>query len=119
MWTRFVDTYSGDGRSKREQWAIIYIEAREEDAIAAFIARFGHDPEDEEPFADPNYSIMEFQDLAQGTGFYRNCAFIEGRYTETLTSVWRGTVGLKLLSIDEYIKESGALFISATQLEAS
>lgn len=44
MWTRFMDMHSGGGR-KEEPYALIFIEADEEEAKRVFFAKFGHNPQ--------------------------------------------------------------------------
>jgi len=72
MWTQFWDMHSGGGQ--KEKWAYIYIEAKEDEAKIIFYNRFGHNPERVTcTCCGDDYSISSKGDLAQLTGFHRNC----------------------------------------------
>lgn len=62
MWTEFYDMYSG-GNAK-EKWTRIFIEAREDDALAIFYNRFGHNPYRVTcTCCGPDYSIHECETI--------------------------------------------------------
>ena len=72
MWTRFMDMHSGGGQ--KEDWAKIYIAAPEDEAIIIFYNRFGHSPKRVScTCCGEDYSISEHENLAQLTGYDRNC----------------------------------------------
>lgn len=71
MWTKFWDMNSGGGT--KEQWSLIFIEAPEEEAIAVFYNRFGHDPNRVTcACCGSDYSISEEESLTEITGYHRN-----------------------------------------------
>lgn len=85
MWTHFWDMHSGGGLKEPQQH--IYIEAPEAEARVIFYNRFGHNPDRVScTCCGPDYSIEEEPDLAQLTGYHRNCSVLEtprneeGRY---------------------------------------
>ena len=75
MWTQFWDMHSGGGQ--KEDVAMIFIEAPEDEAKLVFYNRFGHNPERVTcTCCGSDYSISESESLEQLTGFHRNCKYI-------------------------------------------
>ena len=82
-WTQFHDMHSGG--SQKLEWPHIFIEAPEQEAKAVFYNRFGRSPDRVTcTCCGGDYTTMEFDDLAQATGFERNCLYNseEKRYEE-------------------------------------
>ena len=74
MWTKFWDMHSGGGQ--KEEWAVIYIEAPEEEAIVIFYNRFGHNPDRVTCTCCGNdYSIDSGKSLKQLSGYHRGCRY--------------------------------------------
>lgn len=77
MWTQFWDMHSGGG-TKEAPYERIYIEAPRDEAEVIFYNRFGHNPNRVScTCCGEDYSIDEHEDLAQLTGFHRNCRSLE------------------------------------------
>ena len=110
MWTQFWDMHSGG--DLKEQWNLIYIEAPVEEAKVIFYNRFGHNPQRVScTCCGPDYSSSEDDDLAQLTGFHRNCAWDEGGYIE------QSDDSARFMSLDQYIASGKALFIFAADIK--
>lgn len=95
MWTQFWDMHSGggtkvvrlpdgsfiDGNRFTDQGQPIdriYIEAPEDEAKVIFYNRFGHNPERVScTCCGEDYSISSGENLAQVTGYHRNCRALE------------------------------------------
>lgn len=108
VWTQFWDMHSGGGL-KEPPYHLIYIEAPEDEAIRIFEQRFGHDPlEVGCECCGSNYSITEYEDLAQATGYHRNCDWDPKRdgYVDKPRSR-----GRPVLSLQEYIAQKDVLVI--------
>ncbi len=74
VWTHFWDMHSG-GRQKLD-WSHIFIEAPIDEAKIIFQNRFGRNPERVTcTCCGDDYSIDEYPDLAQGTGYERKCRY--------------------------------------------
>lgn len=113
-WTRFWDMSSGGGQ--KEDFNLLFIEAPLEEAKSVFYARFGHNPERVScTCCGPDYSISEDADLAQATGYYRNCAFENGKYVEKPETRYRQ--GTKLIPLDKYLKQKDVKVIYASEIE--
>jgi hypothetical protein len=114
MWTKFWDMHSGGGQ--KEKWAMIFIEAPEDEAKIIFYNRFGHNPERVTcTCCGDDYSISEEKSLEQATAFHRNCKY-DGKngYIEQADE-GRGYAG-KYVSLDEYLSSGDVLTIYANEI---
>lgn len=119
MWTQFWDMHSG-GHQKLK-WAMIYIEAPEEEAEVIFQNRFGRNPHRVTcTCCGEDYHVDSEEDLAQSTAYHRGCQFkvdkrMEGggKYIEEPRAD-----GLeKYQTLDEYKKDPNVLFIYAADIK--
>jgi hypothetical protein len=70
--------HSGGG--SKEKWAMIYIEAPEEEAKVIFYNRFGHSADRVScTCCGEDYSVSSNESLAELTGFHRGCRSIESK----------------------------------------
>ena len=70
MWTKFWDMHSGGGQ--KLDWAKIYIQAPEEEAVVIFSNRFGRDPENVTcNCCGEDYSVSESKTLGEATEYHR------------------------------------------------
>lgn len=119
--TRFMDMHSGGG-TKLPPYERIYIEACEDEAIRVFYNRFGRNPNRVTcTCCGEDYSIDEYEDLAQASGFDRNCEYTDeyhetpGRYVEKAGSrSWRGGV---YRTLEEHLALPDVLFIPASDIK--
>jgi len=101
-WTLFHDMHSGGGQ--KLPWAKIYIKAPEEKAKEIFSHVFDRHPENVTCHCcGEDYSISEGQDLAQLTGYHRNCAYDGGKCVEKPREGYEG----KYLSLEDYREQGG------------
>lgn len=79
VWVQFWDMHSGGG-TKEPPYEKIYIEAKDQEAAALiFYNRFGHSPERVScTCCGGDYSISFDKDLAQLTGYHRDCIPVSG-----------------------------------------
>ena len=114
-WTQFWDMHSGGGQ--KADWAMIYIEAPEEDAKVIFYNRFGHNPERVTcTCCGEDYSISEGESIEQLTGYHRGCGYdkSEKRYLESeSTDGYHGPY----MTIEQYEESDGVLFIHAKDIK--
>lgn len=83
VYTLFWDMHSG-GSLKVPPYSKIYIQADEETARRIFEERFGRDPDHVTcNCCGPDYSVNEFDSLAEATAFHRNVDIEDG------VEVWR------------------------------
>lgn len=76
MWTQFMDMHSG-GKTKKEPYNYIYIEAKDDEAVTIFYNRFGRNPSQVTcTCCGEDYSISESKSLQEATGFHRNCEYV-------------------------------------------
>lgn len=116
MWTQFWDMHSG-GRQK-EEWAQIFIEAGEEEAREAFIARFGHDPNYVTcDCCGQDYSTSEYDSLEQATAYQRGCDFddAENRWLEKPDP--HPIPSLPYRTLEEYLRDPNVLAIRADEVQ--
>jgi hypothetical protein len=140
VWTRFMDMHSGGG-CKEPPYEKILIEAPESEARVIFYNRFGHNPDRVTCTCCGNdYSIDQSDDLAQATGFDRNCeyAYFDADGNEVPESnAWKSGVGMingatakyvervntkytyrcNYVSLDEYLARKDVLVIRATDIK--
>ena len=99
-WTHFWDMHSGGG-TKEGSYEHIYIEASEDEAVAVFYNRFGHDPNRVScTCCGEDYSISEYSSLDEATHYQRQNRF-SSKKPETL---------------EEYVKNSYVLVIGASEI---
>ena len=100
MWTRFMDMHSG-GNQKLD-WAYVYIEADEDEAVAVFQNRFGRDPYWVTcDCCGGDYSISTNATLEEATAYDRGCAWIDGAWREQ-----QGQRHTPYQTLDEYLENS-------------
>lgn len=111
-WTEFHDMHSG-GRQK-EGFCKLFIQAPEREAISIFYSRFGHNPNRVTcTCCGEDYSITEFGDLAQATGYERGCDSVvergpDGRITrdEYVERPYRGRYSThkKYITLEDFVR---------------
>lgn len=112
-WTHFYDMNSGGGR--KEDQAHIFIEAPEDEAVSVFYRRFRHNPHRVTcTCCGPDYSISEHEDLAQATGYERNCEYVDGRYVEERREKFAHGPHMPL---EVYVNKPDVLVIYAKEIE--
>ena len=113
MWTQFWDMHSGGG-TKEPPYEKIYIEAPEDEAVSIFYSRFGHNPHKVTcTCCGPDYSISEYEELAQATAFHRNCEFDEklNKYIEQPKKyAWDGTYA-QHITLEDYCNQEDVCII--------
>ena len=113
-WTRFMDMNSGGGQ--KEDWAYIYIEAGQKEAVVIFYNRFGHNPHRVTcACCGPDYSIDEDDTLEEASGYKRGCAWDddEKKYIETSAgSEWR-----PYQTVEEHSEDGGVLVVPASEIK--
>lgn len=81
-WTKFMDMHSG-GSTKENGYNYIYINKPEDAACEFFEKKFGHDPfEVTCDCCGADYSVTEYETLAEATAYERGCAYIGDEYIE-------------------------------------
>ena len=120
MWTQFWDMYSGG--DQKEKWAMIYIEAPEDEAKIIFYNRFGHNCERVTcTCCGEDYSLDEDESLEQLTAYHRGCMWQkvagekgQGHYIEKHdpTHSWD-----KYRTLEEYAKDKKVLIIHASDIK--
>jgi len=91
-WTQFWDMHSGGGQ--KLDWAKIYIEAPEQEAVSVFYSRFRRNPNRVTcTCCGPDYSITESETLEEATEYHRTFDY----------GPRKGTV----LTIEEYLSQGG------------
>ena len=127
MWTQFWDMHSGGGQ--KEEWAVIYIEAPEEEAEAIFYNRFGHNPNRVTCTCCGNdYSIDSGKSLKQLTAYHRGCyagkrGYIEKRdltydkYCNTKEELEECITRHPYVPLEEYVKQNDVLVIYAKDIK--
>lgn len=77
-WTQFWDMHSG-GKQKL-QWAQIFVELPQDEAVAWFESRFGRSPDHVTcSCCGADYSVNESPTVEEATAYHRGCAFIYPR----------------------------------------
>ena len=115
MWTRFVDMNSGGGQ--KLDWKYIYIEAPIDEAIAVFYNRFERNPNRVTcTCCGEDYSIREYPDLHQATGFERGCKHDNNGYIEAFTDN-EFSFAKRYIPLEEYIKKPGILVMPASEIK--
>ena len=108
--TLFQDMHSG-GRCKEEPFEHIYIEAPEAEAKVIFYNKFGHNPDRVTCTCCGNdYSIGEYESLAQATAYERNCEYDKKRkcwVERKRTSFGNG----EHMTVAKYLKRKDVLLI--------
>jgi len=80
-WTSFHDMHSGGGQ--KLDWARIFIEAPEDEAVRIFYSRFGRNPHRVTcTCCGEDYSVYEEATLERATAFPRNCEWRGENYVE-------------------------------------
>jgi hypothetical protein len=105
MWTQFMDMHSGGGQ--KLDWAHIFIEAPEAEAIKVFYNRFGRSPHRVTcTCCGPDYSISTYEDLAQATAYERRCKWDKDKekYIEEEGGLGLGAKHYKTL--DEFLQDT-------------
>lgn len=75
MWTRFMDMHSGGGQ--KLDWAYIFIEAPENEAMLIFQNMFDRNPNRVTcTCCGDDYSTGEHETLEQATAYDRGCAYV-------------------------------------------
>lgn len=116
-WTKFWDMNSGGGL--KEKWSLIFIEATEDEAKVIFYNRFGHNPDRVScTCCGPDYSITEYSDLLQATGYHRGCACPKDEYIEEPTrEPWSRLYPYQTLAV--FRKRKDVLIIPAGKIKTS
>jgi hypothetical protein len=112
-WTVFWDMHSGGGL-KEGDYDRIYIEAPEEEAKVIFYNRFGHNPERVTcTCCGDDYSISEYDSLAEASAYHRNCAwsYEDDTYVEAPERRYRKD--RPLISVEEYCAKNSVLVVRA------
>ena len=113
MWTQFWDMHSG-GETK-EQWSQIFIEAPEDEAKIIFYNRFGHNPERVTcTCCGEDYSISEYETLAEATAYHRNCAYDGDGHIEKPRRDYGNTRPLE--TIESYGNMPNVLYVYAQEI---
>lgn len=140
VWTRFMDMHSGGG-TKEPPFQYIYIEAPEDEAKTVFYNRFGHNPERVTcTCCGDDYAISSEDNLAQITGYDRNChhalfrpdgtecdeeeAWVRGKgLTEGYTQAYverdsedKYSLSRDYLSLSAYLAQDDVLAIAASEI---
>lgn len=100
-WTRFGDMNSGGGR--KEDFAILYIEAPEAEAKVIFYKRFGHNPERVScTCCGQDYTVEESETLSEATAYDRGCHYDSkaGSYVERAAE---RSYGNKYIALEDFI----------------
>lgn len=110
MWTHFSDMHSGGG-CKEAPYEDIYIEAPQYEAELVFYNRFGHNPHRITcTCCGPDYAIYENVNLAQATGYSRNCDYDK----TSKCYVEKSRYNTKpVMTIEEYMSQPDVLVIKA------
>lgn len=104
--TVFLDMHSG-GDAKL-QWEKIYIALPKKLARIVFENRFNRNPDNITcSCCGEDYSVNEYDNIYQATGYYRNCLFKDGEYIEEPNSKYHK----KIIPLEEYLKRKEILFI--------
>lgn len=112
-WTQFWDMSSGGGR--KEPYHYIYIQAPEEDAKVIFYNRFGHNPERVTcTCCGEDYSIGEYKDFYQATGYHRECAWSDDGNTAL-----ENPGDEDYQTIDEFCQREDVLVIPSSDIKPS
>lgn len=116
MWTLFMDMHSG-GRTKEPPYEYIFIEAGEDEAKVIFYNRFKHNPERVTcTCCGSDYSISSKEDLAQLTGYFRNCCWDAKSkgYVEKPDRKYDNEK--EIIPLEDFIKEASVLVINANDI---
>lgn len=109
MWTRFWDMRSGGGQ--KLDWALIYIELPEDEAVKYFAQRFKRDPNNITcTCCGPDYSIDEQTSLLTATGYHRNCDHDGDNYIEQKSHASHNA-HRTYFTLEEYEAKSNVLII--------
>jgi hypothetical protein len=112
-----MDMHSGGG--SKEDFEYLYVEASEDEAKAIFYNRFGHNPERVScTCCGDDYSISSGDDLAQLTGYDRNCDWPKGAkgYVETPRPNKYGDER-PVIPLEDYLKSDGVRVIRAGEIK--
>ena len=116
-WTRFVDMHSGGGA--KEKFEYLYLEAPQEEAEVIFYNRFGHSPNRVScTCCGEDYSVSEKEDLAQLTGYDRNCEYEGDRYVETPRTKYNYG-DKKVTPLEEYLKQKDVAVIRKEEIKTN
>lgn len=111
-WTRFNDMHSGGGL--KTDFAYIYIEAPEPEAIRIFEDRFGRNPSHVSCHCcGEDFSIRQADSLAEATAYERGCAY-DGTIHSYVEKPDQMLSSSKYVTLDEYVKREGILVIRKT-----
>ena len=112
--TQFWDMHSGGG-TKEAPYEKIYIEAPLEEAMIIFYNRFGHNPERVScTCCGSDYSIQEYPNLHQATGFHRGCDY-DNKLREWVEKPKYN--GEKVESLKKYLEREDVLFIKKSTIK--
>lgn len=115
-WTRFYDMHSGGGL--KEDWSKIHIQAPEDEACIIFQNRFGHNPYRVTcTCCGSDYSVSSDIDLAQLTGYDRECDMDSNSYIEQRGKYYDGTPRPNYQTLEQYLYSPDALFIKAEDIK--
>lgn len=99
MWTQFWDMHSGGGQ--KEDFAKLYIEAPEEEAMRIFEDTYGHHPYNVTcDCCGEDYSVSEYETLEQATAYHRNCRWEGDGYIEEPNEY-----SDRVIPLEEYLKQ--------------
>jgi len=71
-WTRFWDMASGG--NEKEKYSLIYIEAPQDEAVAMFESKFGHNPYNVTcECCGEDYAVDEHNCFEEASAFHRGC----------------------------------------------
>lgn len=103
QWTHFWDMHSGG--DQKLDWAHIFIEAPEAEAMQIFKDRFGRDPYNVTcDCCGSDYSVSENQSLEAVTKFHRRGEFNGKVFRKT-------SCGEELLTVEEYVQNPDVLVL--------
>jgi hypothetical protein len=113
-WTQFWDMNSGGGR--KEPFEHCYIEAPEDEAVAVFYSRFGHNPNRVTcTCCGPDYSVSDYETLEQASGYHRGCDHDRetGQYVERPAT---DPYARPYLTVEEYLTRPEIEVIRADEI---
>lgn len=114
MWTQFWDMHSGGGQ--KLDWARIYIEADQQEAISVFYSRFGRNPDRVTcTCCGPDYSISTSETLEQVSGYHRNCKTKDNKYIEEVADDFRSRKGY--MTVEQYSALPEVKIIRASEIK--
>jgi hypothetical protein len=114
VWTEFWDMHSGGGQ--KEKFAHAFIEAPEDEAVAVFYARFGHNPNRVTcTCCGEDYRISESATLEQATAYQRGCDYDESGqgYVERPS---RASWAKPYVDVETFVQQDDVLVIRANEI---